>query len=937
MQLPSRIAALALLAAPILAQQKSYRYSSIGSVKNFVSRLDLDSTSQKSVSAILEGFHAGNSTGDATQRAGLACDVNRIVFGSKLHAESSLDYGDLVDNNCGGHNPNVGFSSVGSEGVLIDLAKMDKISLATNGTVASIEPGNRWGRVYRTLSLQDKMAVGGRANDIGVGGLLLGGGLSYWSSIHGMACTKVVNYEIVLGNSSITNANATFNSDLWWALKGGGANYAFVDPKPGIVTRFDVETVENDQIWFEALLIDTDQLERFLQVAVDFAAVADTDPGLSATYNLGPGGGAVYLAYNKPIKRPALFKPFYDLSHQVIINSTIGTWEDYHNAVSGLNPFSSLRIAISTYDRDWDEPTLLYDYALYLAVSADVQSRLNATMYFAPQLFSKRAVAQTASRGGSPLGLLPKNHCCKCIYAFQSCLQLSIEALTQAVDLVLEVMITWTDATHDNEALRALQGVGDEMTASAQQRGTNIDFYYMNDAGPNQDVLRFYGSLEKMRSVTSRTRAIAYVSLATAKEVAYATLIVHDAGCKFAIRCAGHNANPGFSSIGANDHGVVLDLRELNSKALDKDANTARVGAGNCWAEVFTWLEGEGMSAIGAREGQVGVSGFLLGGGQGLFSSSHGLGADSVKNFEIVLASGAIVNANRENLPDLYLALKGGGSNFGIVTAVDIEVLPLLKIQYSIEIYDPSDYNNVIRAFTQIQKAMEQDHRIGSFINTRRDFIAIGLFYADCTADFSTVFDPFFKLTSRLYSAVPKSKGTLTTINAILQEWAYKEINKKHAYLTMTTQIDDRMYNEIHLCWKEIVEQLPRTADLHWSVQPLSLAAVTAGKERGGNILGLQDISQSCWIFSCDWTDVQDDEAVKKALNEVLQQAERLAYQKDMFLDLRFPTFAGATQDVLGGFGGKNLKHLQDTADKYDPDGFFANMQSGGFLLHRAR
>ena len=111
------------------------------------------------------------------------------------------------------------------------------------------------------------------------------------------------------------------------------------------MTRFDVETVENEQIWFEALLIDVTQLEKFLQVAVEFAAIVDKDTGASATYNLGPGGGAVYLAYNKPTERPEIFKAFYELSHQTIINSTIGTWVDYHDAVSSLNPFGSLRYA----------------------------------------------------------------------------------------------------------------------------------------------------------------------------------------------------------------------------------------------------------------------------------------------------------------------------------------------------------------------------------------------------------------------------------------------------------------------------------------------------------------------------------------------------------------------------------------------------------------
>lgn len=61
--------------------------------------------------------------------------------------------------------------------------------------------------------------------DVGVGGLLLGGGLSFLSTQYGLACDNVVNYEVVLANASIVNANATSYPDLFWALKGGGNQF----------------------------------------------------------------------------------------------------------------------------------------------------------------------------------------------------------------------------------------------------------------------------------------------------------------------------------------------------------------------------------------------------------------------------------------------------------------------------------------------------------------------------------------------------------------------------------------------------------------------------------------------------------------------------------------------------------------------------------------
>lgn len=60
---------------------------------------------------------------------------------------------------------------------------------------------------------------------MGVGGLTLGGGLSFLSAEYGLVCDNVINYEVVLANASIVNANSSSNADLYWALKGGGNQF----------------------------------------------------------------------------------------------------------------------------------------------------------------------------------------------------------------------------------------------------------------------------------------------------------------------------------------------------------------------------------------------------------------------------------------------------------------------------------------------------------------------------------------------------------------------------------------------------------------------------------------------------------------------------------------------------------------------------------------
>lgn len=98
------------------------------------------------------------------------------------------------------------------------------------------------------------------------------------------------------------------------------------------------------------------------------------------------------------------------------------------------------------------------------------------------------------------------------------------------------------------------------------------------------------------------------------------------------------------------------------------DTKTASIGAGALWSDAYAALEKHGVTLPGGRTSTVGVVGFLLGGDNNFFSSNVGLGCDNVVNFEVVLGSGKVVIANKDTNPDLYKALKGGSSNFGIVT-----------------------------------------------------------------------------------------------------------------------------------------------------------------------------------------------------------------------------------------------------------------------------
>lgn len=95
----------------------------------------------------------------------------------------------------GGHAAFSGASNING-GLTIDLINLNQVTLSADHTQASIGPGNRWFDVYSALEPKGLTVIGGRVADIGVGGLTLGGGMSFFSARYGWACDNVNTYEV---------------------------------------------------------------------------------------------------------------------------------------------------------------------------------------------------------------------------------------------------------------------------------------------------------------------------------------------------------------------------------------------------------------------------------------------------------------------------------------------------------------------------------------------------------------------------------------------------------------------------------------------------------------------------------------------------------------------------------------------------------------------
>ena len=157
---------------------------------------------------------------------------------------------------------------------------------------------------------------------------------------------------------------------------------------------------------------------------------------------------------------------------------------------------------------------------------------------------------------------------------------------------------------------------------------------------------------------------------AHADDVAIAVAYARAAGLRVAPQATAHNQGP----LGGLEDTLLLNVSALQQVQVDPGARRVRVGAGVKWDRVAPRLSAHGLAGLHGSSPDVGIAGYSLGGGMGWLARKHGLQCNAVTALELVTADGELVRADTDNHPDLFWALRGGGGNFGVVTAIEFAV-----------------------------------------------------------------------------------------------------------------------------------------------------------------------------------------------------------------------------------------------------------------------
>jgi FAD/FMN-containing dehydrogenase len=168
-------------------------------------------------------------------------------------------------------------------------------------------------------------------------------------------------------------------------------------------------------------------------------------------------------------------------------------------------------------------------------------------------------------------------------------------------------------------------------------------------------------------------RPLAVARCTSADDVVAAVGVAREQRLELTVYAGGH----GVTGSACRDGALCIDLRGMKGVAVDPGARTARAEAGLLWGELDAATQEHGLAVTGGRASDTGVAGLTLGSGSGWLERKLGYTCDSLVSVEMVTADGRVVTASEDEHPELFWGVRGGGGNFGIVTAFHFRLHPV--------------------------------------------------------------------------------------------------------------------------------------------------------------------------------------------------------------------------------------------------------------------
>jgi FAD/FMN-containing dehydrogenase len=197
----------------------------------------------------------------------------------------------------------------------------------------------------------------------------------------------------------------------------------------------------------------------------------------------------------------------------------------------------------------------------------------------------------------------------------------------------------------------------------------------------------------------------AIVRCADVVDVVTAVRFARDHHLLVAVRSGGHSV----SGSSVCDGGIVIDLSRMKGIWVDPAKQTAWVQAGLLLREFVQATQAYGLATTTGTVGGTGLAGLTLGGGLGWFMGKYGLTIDNLLSVDLVTADGSMLRASASEHPDLFWGVRGGGGNFGIVTAFEFQLHPVGQVLAGKVVYPMERAREVLRFYREYTSAAPDD------------------------------------------------------------------------------------------------------------------------------------------------------------------------------------------------------------------------------------
>lgn len=316
---------------------------------------------------------------------------------------------------------------------------------------------------------------------VGVPGLVLGGGISFFSNKLGWACDNVAEYEVVTASGLVITATPNTFPDLYWALRGGGNNF-------GIVTNFKLSAFPLGQMWGGQRIYSENSFIAVLDAIHKFAttgSATDTDAAQIVSFGFIPQIGKIAIVqmhYAHPIENATIFNDLNAIT-PVMSNTGLGSLADMavkmnEGAANGLRQTQW----DVTFKVDRDLFTLLIN--TFYTLLPDVQNLAGAFPTISIQAITTGQLQGMQKNGGNALGLNP----------------------SKGPFFIMNMSSRWSNATDDAAILKFFSTIIKTVKEEAKKRGVDNEYIYMNYASQFEDPISSYGeeNVERLRGVSRK-------------------------------------------------------------------------------------------------------------------------------------------------------------------------------------------------------------------------------------------------------------------------------------------------------------------------------------------------------------------------------------------------------------------------------------------------